>query len=221
MTSMPMLVAEELDFDWTKIKTEWAGADPRYGNPNFGGQQLTAGSNSVRGMWKVLREAGATARVMLVTAAAQTWGVAENTCTTDKGEVIHQASGRRLKYGTLVDKAAALAGADRRHAQGSEELQAARQLARTSRCSREGQRQRHVRHRREAARAAHGEGRAVSGLRREGRSLQRGQSEGRSWRDSRSCRSAPAWPSWPTTTGQPRAERRRSTSHGTKVRSPN
>jgi len=108
MTSMPMLVAEELDFDWTKIKTEWAGADPRYGNPNFGGQQLTAGSNSVRGMWKVLREAGATARVMLVTAAAQTWGVAENTCTTDKGEVIHQASGRRLKYGALVDKAAAL-----------------------------------------------------------------------------------------------------------------
>jgi isoquinoline 1-oxidoreductase beta subunit len=108
MTSMPMLVAEELDFDWTKIKTEWAGADPKYGNPNFGGQQLTAGSNSVRGMWKVLRESGATARVMLVTAAAQTWGVAENTCTTDKGEVIHQASGRRLKYGTLVDKAATL-----------------------------------------------------------------------------------------------------------------
>ena len=108
MTSMPMLVAEELDFDWTKIKTEWAGANPKYGNPNFGGQQLTAGSNSVRGMWKVLREAGATTRVMLVKAAAQTWGVAENTCTTDKGEVIHQATGRRLKYGTLVDKAAAL-----------------------------------------------------------------------------------------------------------------
>jgi len=108
MTSMPMLVAEELDFDWAKIKTEWAGADPKYGNPNFGGQQLTAGSNSVRGMWKVLREAGATTRVMLVKAAAQTWGVAENTCTTDKGEVIHQATGRRLKYGTLVDKAAAL-----------------------------------------------------------------------------------------------------------------
>jgi isoquinoline 1-oxidoreductase beta subunit len=108
MTSMPMLVAEELDFDWTRIKTEWAGADPKYGNPNFGGQQLTAGSNSVRGMWKVLREAGATARAMLITAAAQTWGVAENTCTTDKGEVIHHATGRRLKYGALVDNAAAL-----------------------------------------------------------------------------------------------------------------
>src|SRR5436309_11936138 len=76
MTSMPMLVAEELDIDWNKIKTEWAPADPRYGNPTFCGQQLTAGSDSVRGMWKRLRESGATARAMLMTAAAQTWGVA-------------------------------------------------------------------------------------------------------------------------------------------------
>src|SRR5262245_64924897 len=98
MTSMPMLVAEELDMDWSKIKTEWTPADAKYGNPNFGGQQLTAGSNSVRGMWKLLREAGATARTMLVTAAAQTWSVPENTITTDKGEVIHQATKRRLKY---------------------------------------------------------------------------------------------------------------------------
>ena len=108
MTSMPMLVAEELDMDWSKIRTEWVPADAKYGNPNFGGQQLTAGSNSVRGMWKVLRGAGATARAMLVTAAAQTWNVAENTLTTEKGEVVHKASGRRLKYGALVDKAAAL-----------------------------------------------------------------------------------------------------------------
>jgi isoquinoline 1-oxidoreductase beta subunit len=108
MTSMPMLVAEELDVDWNTIKTEWAGADPRYGNPNFGGQQLTAGSNSVRGMWKVLREAGATARVMLVAAAAQTWGVPASACSTDKGQVVHQASGRRLGYGALVDTAATL-----------------------------------------------------------------------------------------------------------------
>ena len=108
MTSMPMLVAEELDMDWTKIKTEWTPADAKYGNPNFGGQQLTAGSNSVRGMWKILREAGAGARAMLVTAAAQTWNVPENTLTTEKGEVIHKATGRRLKYGALVDRAAAL-----------------------------------------------------------------------------------------------------------------
>jgi isoquinoline 1-oxidoreductase beta subunit len=108
MTSMPMLVAEELDFDWTKIETEWAPADSKYGNPNFGGQQLTAGSNSVRGMWKLMRDAGATARLMLVTAAAQTWGVPVSSLTTDKGEVIHQASNRRVKYGVLVERAAAL-----------------------------------------------------------------------------------------------------------------
>src|SRR5215471_4350108 len=108
MTSMPMLVAEELDFDFNKIKTEWVPADPKYGNPNFGGAQLTAGSNSVRGMWKILREAGATAHAMLITAAAQTWSVADNTCSTEKGEVVHKASGRRLRYGSLVDKAAAL-----------------------------------------------------------------------------------------------------------------
>jgi isoquinoline 1-oxidoreductase beta subunit len=109
MTSMPMLVAEELDFDWAKIRTEWAPADAKkYGNPNFGGQQLTAGSNSVRGMWKVLRQAGATARAMLVTAAAQQWSVPESALTTDKGEVIHQASGRRVRYGALTERAAAL-----------------------------------------------------------------------------------------------------------------
>jgi isoquinoline 1-oxidoreductase beta subunit len=108
MTSMPMLVAEELDIDWNKIKTEWAPADAKYGNPNFGGQQITAGSNSVRGMWKTLRQSGAAARMMLITAAARTWGVAENTVSTDRGEVVHKASGRRLKYGALVDKAAAL-----------------------------------------------------------------------------------------------------------------
>lgn len=108
MTAMPMLVAEELDIDWNKITTEWAPADRRYGNPNFGGSQTTAGSNSTRGMWKVLRTAGATGRAMLVTAAAQTWNVPEASLTTDKGVVIHQASGRRLSYGKLVDKASTL-----------------------------------------------------------------------------------------------------------------
>ena len=113
MTSMPMLVAEELDIDWTKIKTEWAPADAKYGNPNFGGQQLTAGSNSVRGMWKMLRDAGATARAMLVTAAAQTWSVPENTLTTEKGEVVHKASGRRLQVRRARGQGRGAAGARR------------------------------------------------------------------------------------------------------------
>src|SRR5260221_14393814 len=59
-------------------------------------------------MWNLLRGAGSTARAMLVTAAAQTWNVPENSLSTEKGEVVHKASGRRLKYGALVDKAAAL-----------------------------------------------------------------------------------------------------------------
>src|SRR5438034_831963 len=108
MTSMPMRLAEELDVDWNKIKTEWVPADPKYGNPNFGGAQLTAGSNSVRGMWRILRQAGGSARAMLVTAAAQSWNVEENACSTEKGEVIHKTSGRRLRYGALAEKAAAL-----------------------------------------------------------------------------------------------------------------
>jgi isoquinoline 1-oxidoreductase beta subunit len=108
MTSMPMLVAEELDVDWTAVRTEWVGANPAYGSPGFG-QQLTAGSNSVRSYWRPLREAGAAARAMLVTAAARTWGVAEAGCTTARGEVIHANSSRRLRYGALVDTAATLA----------------------------------------------------------------------------------------------------------------
>lgn len=108
MTSMPMLVAEELDADWKKIRTEWAPADPKYGNPNFGGVQLTAGSNSVRSMWKILRQSGGAARSMLVAAAASSWGVDERSCSTENGEVIHAASGRRVRYGALVDKAATL-----------------------------------------------------------------------------------------------------------------
>ncbi|MGB7218974.1 MAG: xanthine dehydrogenase family protein molybdopterin-binding subunit [Vicinamibacterales bacterium] len=108
MTAMPLLVAEELDADWKKVRTEWVGADRRYGNPGLGGTQITAGSSSVRGYWKPLREAGAAARSMLVTAAAQTWGVAATSCSTANGEVIHAATNRRLRYGALVDKAAVL-----------------------------------------------------------------------------------------------------------------
>jgi isoquinoline 1-oxidoreductase beta subunit len=108
MTSMPMLVAEELDVDWNKVQLEWAPADPAYGNPQMRGAQMTASSQSVRGYWKPLREAGAAARAMLVAAAAETWGVPESDCSTENGEVIHSTSGRRLRYGALVEKASTL-----------------------------------------------------------------------------------------------------------------
>ena len=107
MTAMPMLVAEELDVDWNTITTEWVGADSRYG-AGFGGQQLTAGSNSIRAYWRPLREAGAAARQVLVAAAAGEWGVAAEDCSTDKGRVRHEPTGRQLRYGALVDRASQL-----------------------------------------------------------------------------------------------------------------
>src|SRR5262249_37319102 len=70
--------------------------------------QATTASQSVRGLAQPIRQAGAAARLMLRTAAAQTWSVPENSLTTEKGTVIHAASGRRLRYGELVEKAAAV-----------------------------------------------------------------------------------------------------------------
>ncbi len=107
MTSLPMLVAEELDADWTKVRAEFAPADPAYVSLPMG-EQMTGGSSAIRRSWEMLRKAGATARQMLIAAAAQTWDVAADTCRTENGEVIHQPSGRRLSYGALASKAAKL-----------------------------------------------------------------------------------------------------------------
>jgi isoquinoline 1-oxidoreductase beta subunit len=99
-TALPMIVAEELDADWSKVIVEQAIADKKYGSMG------TGGSTSVRTSWEKLRTAGATARAMLVTAAAQTWGVPESTCRTENGMVIHTQSGRKLAYAELTQTAA-------------------------------------------------------------------------------------------------------------------
>jgi isoquinoline 1-oxidoreductase beta subunit len=108
LTSMAMIIADELDADWSKVRVEQSGADPVFGNPNFGGQQLTAGSQSIRGLMPTWRRAGAAAREMLVTAAAREWGVPAGELRTDGGVVHHDGSGRRLTYGELADKAGQL-----------------------------------------------------------------------------------------------------------------
>lgn len=107
MTSLPMLVAEELDLDWSKVRVESAPADPAYINTLFG-MQGTGGSTSVRSSWQSLRKAGATARVMLIAAAAQAWGVSPDSCRAENGSVVHIPSGRRLSYGALAETAAKL-----------------------------------------------------------------------------------------------------------------
>src|SRR5438477_3107597 len=106
-TALPMLIAEELDADWTKVKIESAPADKAYTNPMFG-MQGTGGSTSVRAAYTPLRKAGAAAREMLVAAACQTWGVDRVDCRTERGTVIHTGSQRRLTYGQLAAKAGSL-----------------------------------------------------------------------------------------------------------------
>src|SRR3984885_11265460 len=101
-TSIPMILAEELDADFSQVSLEHAPpSDKLYGNPMFG-IQATGNSNSVRAWWKPLRTAGASARAMLVQVAAQQWQVDPASCTTANGEVIHSASGRKLSYGALA-----------------------------------------------------------------------------------------------------------------------
>ena len=108
MTTMPMIVADELDADWDKIRVESAPADPsRYANP-VTRQQSYGGSRGVRDHLEPWRKAGAAARQMLREAAAKEWGVPLDEVTTEPGVVIHRATGRRLGYGQLVDKAQAL-----------------------------------------------------------------------------------------------------------------
>jgi len=108
-TSMPMLIAEELEVELSQVRLEHAPADEKlYGNP-MTKLQVTGGSRSVMGFWEPLRRAGATARNLLIAAAAQTWGVDADACRAENGEVIHVPTGRSLFYGNLVDVAATLA----------------------------------------------------------------------------------------------------------------
>src|SRR3984885_10164215 len=101
-TSIPMILAEELDIDFSQVALQHAPPnDKLYGNPTFG-LQVTGNSNSIRAFWMPLRNAGASARAMLVQAAAQQWQVEPASCTTSKGEVMHPPSGRKLSYGALA-----------------------------------------------------------------------------------------------------------------------
>ncbi|HWP81724.1 MAG TPA: xanthine dehydrogenase family protein molybdopterin-binding subunit [Bacteroidota bacterium] len=103
LTALPMIVAEELDADWAKVKFVQADAHPtKYGS------QGTGGSASVRTSWMNLRTVGATARDMLLTAAAQVWNVNKSTCRTEKSTVVH-SSGKKLSYGELASAASKLA----------------------------------------------------------------------------------------------------------------
>jgi isoquinoline 1-oxidoreductase beta subunit len=106
-TSIPMLIAEELEVALSQVRLEHAPPDEkRYGNPLLGGVQGTGGSTAIRAVWEPLRRAGATARVMLIAAAAKRWKVDPFSCRAERGEVVHEPSARRASYGALAGQAA-------------------------------------------------------------------------------------------------------------------
>ncbi len=107
-TSLPMLIAEELEVELNQVQVEHASPDDKLFGNRLVGFQVTGGSTSVRAFWEPLRRAGATARTMLVAAAAQNWKVEPASCRAEKGEVIHVASDRRIRYGAVAADAAKL-----------------------------------------------------------------------------------------------------------------
>jgi isoquinoline 1-oxidoreductase beta subunit len=104
-TALPMILADELDADWTKVRFEPAPVDPVYNHPIFK-MQMTGGSTSTWSSFDQFRHAGAAARAMLITAAAQKWNVDPGTCRTENGAVVHSASNRHFSYGQLAESAA-------------------------------------------------------------------------------------------------------------------
>jgi len=105
---LPTLVAEELDAAIERVRIEFAPADPVYGDRGFGGDMVTGGSPSVSHSWWTLRKAGATARAMLVAAAAQQWKVDATTCTTRESVIYHTSSQRQASYGSVAVAAAGI-----------------------------------------------------------------------------------------------------------------
>src|ERR1700719_1548232 len=101
-TSLPLVVADELDADWKRVKIEQAIGDKRYGDQN------TDGSHSIRSYYDAMRIAGASARFMLIQAAAKQWGVPATECETDLHVVIHRSTGHKATYGELASSAAKL-----------------------------------------------------------------------------------------------------------------
>jgi isoquinoline 1-oxidoreductase beta subunit len=107
LTGLAMIAADELDCDWKKVRTEFAPADKVYINPRFG-VQGTGGSSGTPTSWNPLRKASATARAMLLQAAAQKWGVEVSQCRAENSTILHDPTKRRATYGSLAEAAAKL-----------------------------------------------------------------------------------------------------------------
>jgi isoquinoline 1-oxidoreductase beta subunit len=111
MTAMPLLVAEEMDLDWNRVRVEQAPFNPsRFGNPMFGGGMITGASRTTQGYYEVMRLAGMQARYVMMVSAARKWGVPALEVTTEVHKVVHKASNRSMDYGEIASFAEPPAG---------------------------------------------------------------------------------------------------------------
>jgi len=104
MTAMPLLIAEEMDLDWGRVRVEQAPYNPKlFGNPLFGGNMLAGASRTTRGYYEVMRLAGMQARQIMIQSAALKWEVPASELGTEPNAVVHKASGRKLTYGEIAE----------------------------------------------------------------------------------------------------------------------
>ena len=192
-TSFPMILAEHLDADWADVRVEQAPI-----NPAVYGRQSAGGSRSTPTGWEPHRRAGAVARAMLVSAAAKEWGVPESELKTEKSTVIHAASGRRLKYGALAEKAAALPVPDEKTIplKARQGLHADRHAGDGRRCAQDRHRPAALRHRPGAARHGLRDLHQMPGRGRQGRTRQSRRDQENAGREGR-LRGGRQWPARP------------------------
>ncbi len=165
-TSIPMLIAEELEVDLKQVRLEHAPPNEKlYANPLLG-VQATGNSNAIRGAWQPLRQAGATARTMLVSAAAKRWNVDPASCRAQSGEVLHVPTGRTHQVWRACRRRRPHACPRKRGAQATGGFQAHRHAGQAPRHAGEGQRNGRLRHRRSAAGHEVRDAGAIAGLRR-------------------------------------------------------
>ena len=189
VTSLSMLLAEELECDWKKIRTEFPGVSREYGP-----MQGVFGSASVRTSYDSLRRAGAAAREMLVQAAAQQWGVAPSACRAENNMVVNKATNAANDVWQPGGGRVQADGACQPRAQRSRAVPPARQAGEAPGHAAQGGWQREVRHGCAVARDGVRRGGALPGVRRQGQEFRRRQGEGRARSEDWWCRSPTASP---------------------------
>ena len=150
-TALPMLVAEELECDWSKVKAEFAPPHENRRRNRVWGNMSTGASRSIGASQNDLRRAGAIAREMLIAAAAARWNVPGSECTAANSVITHVPSGRTVTFGGIAAAAAEVDAAGESRLEGSEGLEADRHAATTARCRRQGHGQADLRDRRAPA----------------------------------------------------------------------